>query len=257
MKELEFFSAWFCPYAQRAWIALEHHKLPFKKLDGLLPDQPGTDFVGYIKNPRLLELNPKGLVPTISEGEGTPPVYESLFCIEYADELAKAVGSPTPSLFPGTPAERASLRVKADWVNRKCCSPFYQVLVRSDQKDREQGLADLIAGIDELEEMAKASSGPYLMGKQMTAVDIAFIPWAHRIMVCKVFDRFRGPKFAIDMTKRPHLSAWLDTVMNLPAVQATLADTEALSDTYKRYADGTAQSQVGEALRQGKAADSV
>jgi len=53
---LEFFSAWFCPYAQRAWIALEHHGLKYNKVEGLLPDAPGQDFKGYKKHPRLLEL---------------------------------------------------------------------------------------------------------------------------------------------------------------------------------------------------------
>ena len=53
---LEFFSAWFCPYAQRAWIALEHHGLKCSKVEGLLPDAPGQDFKGYKKHPRLLEL---------------------------------------------------------------------------------------------------------------------------------------------------------------------------------------------------------
>ena len=53
---LEFFSAWFCPYAQRAWTALEHHGLKYSKVEGLLPDAPGQDFKGYKKHPRLLEL---------------------------------------------------------------------------------------------------------------------------------------------------------------------------------------------------------
>ena len=53
---LEFFSAWFCPYAQRAWIALEHHGLKYNKVEGLLPDAPGQDFKGYKKHPKLLEL---------------------------------------------------------------------------------------------------------------------------------------------------------------------------------------------------------
>eukprot|EP00438_Fugacium_kawagutii_P028710 Skav229184 [mRNA] locus=scaffold1004:268023:268682:- [translate_table: standard] len=112
---LEFFSAWFCPYAQRAWIALEHHGLKYSKVEGLLPDAPGQDFKGYKKHPRLLELNPKGLVPTLCE-DGMPPVYESAICVEYIDELAAGRGNS--SLMPGSPAERAALRLKVDWINK-------------------------------------------------------------------------------------------------------------------------------------------
>lgn len=248
--ELEFFSAWFCPYAQRAWIALEHHGLPYKKVEGLLPDKPGEQFVGYIKNPRLLELNPKGMVPTISEGPGSPPVYESLVCVEYVDEVAGA--GAAGSLLPGRACERAQLRVQADWVNRECCSPFYQVLVRKDQAERKAAFAALVAGIDALE--AKLASSPYLAGDSLTIVDLAYIPWAHRVLVCKVVETYRGPDFAVDMARRPRLAAWMARVFALPAVKVTLAQPEELLATYKRYADGTAQSQVAEAVRQGRAA---
>eukprot|EP00434_Breviolum_minutum_P030446 symbB.v1.2.026925.t1/scaffold2698.1/size85437/1 len=116
---LEFFSAWFCPYAQRAWIALEHHGLKYNKVEGLLPDAPcSQDFKGYKKHPRLLELNPKGLVPTLCE-DGMPPVYESAVCVEYIDELAqRSGGNLDRTLMPGSPAERAALRLKVDWINK-------------------------------------------------------------------------------------------------------------------------------------------
>lgn len=256
--EVEFFSAWFCPYAQRAWIALEHHGVPYKKVEGLLPDKPGEDFVGYIKNPRLLELNPKGLVPTLSEGPSSPPVYESLVCVEYIDELAGGpIPSAAPSLLPGPPSQRAELRLQADWVNKNCCSPFYQILVRKDQAEREAALQALNAGVDDLEATVEAIGGPFLAGEAMSIVDLAFIPWAYRIMVCKILERYRGPSFALDMTNRPHISKWIETVFALPAVKATLADPEELTLTYKRYADGSAKSQVAEAVRQGKQAHTV
>ena len=63
---LEFFSAWFCPYAQRAWIALEHHGMKYRKVEGLIPDAPGDDFKGYKKHPRLLELKLERFRATVS-----------------------------------------------------------------------------------------------------------------------------------------------------------------------------------------------
>eukprot|EP00435_Cladocopium_sp_Y103_P003993 s3117_g1.t1 len=234
---LEFFSAWFCPYAQRAWIALEHHGLKYSKVEGLLPDAPGQDFKGYKKHPRLLE-NPKGLVPTLCE-DGMPPVYESAVCVEYIDELAARSGGNS-SLMPGSPAERAALRLK--------------VLVRTSTDDRKAALETLKNSIDELEAWIQ---GPYILGKQLTAADIAFIPWAYRILHCKILERFRGPDYGIELATRPKLAKWLEVVMAVDAVKATLAEPEALCGTYKRYADNTALSKVAEAVRQGKTADSV
>jgi len=64
--------------------------------------------------------NPKGLVPTLCE-DGMPPVYESAVCVEYIDELAsrdRSGGHFFHTLMPGSPAERAALRLKVDWINK-------------------------------------------------------------------------------------------------------------------------------------------
>mmetsp|Transcript_20229 Transcript_20229/g.36687 ORF Transcript_20229/g.36687 Transcript_20229/m.36687 type:complete len:264 (+) Transcript_20229:53-844(+) len=253
-EPLEFFSAWFCPYAQRAWIALEHHGLKYQKVEGLLPDAPGDDFAGYKKHPRLLELNPKGLVPTLCEGSGSSPVFESAVCVEYVDELASKSGTAAASLLPGSPSERAALRLEADWVNKNLCSPFYVVLVSKSLEDRKAAFDKIVASLDDLEARAKL---PFLIGDVMTAVDVSFIPWAHRIFTCKILETYRGSDFAIDLSKRPKLTQWLERVLALPSVKATLAETSALVPVYKRYADGTAKSKVADAVRQGKAADTV
>jgi Glutathione S-transferase len=105
---MNFYSAWFCPYAQRAWLTLEHHKIPFEYVESLTvkDDQKEGDH-GYQKTPRLLELNPKGLVPTLE----FPPQYnfpksvqleklkqvgnslvlsESIDCIEFLNDMARS-----------------------------------------------------------------------------------------------------------------------------------------------------------------------
>lgn len=97
---------------------------------------------------------------------------------------------------------------------------------------------------------------PYFYG-DFTALDIAFIPWAYRILHCKILERFRGPSFAVSLESRPKLRGWLARVLELKAVRATLASEAALSGTYQRYAENTAMSQVAEAVRQGRTADSV
>ena len=56
---------------------------------------------------------------------------------------------------------------------------------------------------------------------------------------------FAGPAFALDLATRPKLAKWLDSVLATEAVKATLAEPEALCGTYKRYADTTALSKVG------------
>ena len=51
-------SAWFCPFAQRTWIALVH-----KKVDFVYKEQDLRN-----KSPELLTINPRGLVPALEIG---------------------------------------------------------------------------------------------------------------------------------------------------------------------------------------------
>ena len=113
---LRFFSAWFCPYAQRAWIALEHTGVPFERIEALKLNE---DRNSYWKDERLIAVNPKGLVPTLTlspravavaggegksgDGEGgeeggavgvsgasskIPMVTDSLVCVEFIEDMA-------------------------------------------------------------------------------------------------------------------------------------------------------------------------
>lgn len=53
-------TAWFCPFAQRARIALEEKGIGYEAVESL--EVVGD---GYKKNPDLLQYNPSGLVPVL------------------------------------------------------------------------------------------------------------------------------------------------------------------------------------------------
>ena len=50
------YSAWFCPFAQRSWIALVHKNVDFQYQE----QDP------YDKTPEWLTINPRGLVPALA-----------------------------------------------------------------------------------------------------------------------------------------------------------------------------------------------
>ena len=54
-KATKLYSAWFCPFAQRTWIALLEKGVDFE----LVEINP------YDKTPEFLAVNPLGLVPTL------------------------------------------------------------------------------------------------------------------------------------------------------------------------------------------------
>ena len=80
-------SSWFCPFAQRAWIALNHRGIAYDWVEALDWNADGS----YKKAPVLLAHNPQGLVPTIIGRHGSGEVVtESSICVEFADDFAAA-----------------------------------------------------------------------------------------------------------------------------------------------------------------------
>ncbi len=68
------YSAWFCPFAQRAWLALLEKGVEFD----LIEVDP------YKKTAEWLQISPRGMVPVlVHEGRS---IFESSVCIEYIDE---------------------------------------------------------------------------------------------------------------------------------------------------------------------------
>lgn len=254
----KFMSAWFCPYAQRAWIALNHHRVPYEKIEALTlklaPGETLKDAKGYEKHPLLLKHHPGGLVPTIVDSlEQQPAVYDSLICVQFADELASAKAEPGAALLlPRDPVERARARMWADWVDKNVSSPFYSVLVPKDPERRKSGFEKLREGLLKFQSNL---SGPFFLGKNLSIVDIAAIPWAFRIFTCSAFERYRGPELTLNRQEFGPLLKWLDACLALESVSETLPDKEKLIDTYQRYADGTAESKVADAVRAGKNAN--
>eukprot|EP00123_Amoebidium_parasiticum_P013630 comp22068_c1_seq1/m.32137 comp22068_c1_seq1/g.32137 ORF comp22068_c1_seq1/g.32137 comp22068_c1_seq1/m.32137 type:complete len:262 (-) comp22068_c1_seq1:124-909(-) len=246
-------SAWFCPYAQRAWVAIGEKGLERDADYELIECLEVSEDV-YKKKPLLLEANPKGLVPVILDQRpgrneedaasathlGTV-VIESLVVMEYLDEAF----STGRNLMPTCPGKRAKTRVWFDAINRTICTPFYQALIRQEEADQKKAIEDLTNG---LSAFAKELHGLYFFGEEFSAVDIAILPWVYRLYLLEHHRGFSMP----NTPEFDKLRTWMDATFSRPAVKATLADKEQLLKMYARYARGSVQSKVGEAIRAGK-----
>ena len=275
---LYYMSAWFCPFAHRATLALEHHgdHVTYEWVEALgwekrkatgashdkgAPIDTSHENWYHFKAPELMKHNPLGMVPTLvseatfledtSKGPLKPPVRESLVSIEFVDELVN--GGSTP-IMPTCPYERAKARVAADVVNKQICSKYYHVLVRQDKREQQEGFEALLKGIEEFggELQDDKDSGPFFGGNMTPGlVDYALFPWAHRI---PVFEHYRGKNFAIPKNtnnlKKYH--KWLDAMTQLPHVKKTLPPWDDYLKHIGRYADGSARSKVANAVRDGR-----
>jgi glutathione S-transferase len=270
--KFRYLSAWFCPFAHRSTIALEHHRerVDYEWVESLGWYQKESEEGGekewyyHWKADELKRVNPSALVPTLipiaidlvsgqDMMDEAKAVWESLVTVDYIDMVSQAQGRDRLVPFDN-PYETARCRIWSDKVNRECCSPYYDVLVRQDSKERLEYFQKLLVGLSAFSKELEKTSGPtFLADSQLSNVDIALIPWAFRYYVLQ---HYCGPEFVISRTN-PQLQsyhAWYDHVMQLECVRRTLPDRDRYLDHIRKYADGTARSKVANAVRRGVAA---
>jgi len=268
--KFRYLSAWFCPFAHRATLALEHHaeRVDYEWVEALgweqREDESGVTGTGkewwyHWKADELRRANPSALVPTLipvdpvsGEADESKSVYESLVTIDFVDQISGASGKDR--LVPEDPYEAARCRIWADKVNRDLCSPYYGVLVRKVDEERREHFEKLLSGLKAFSSELRKTTGPlFLADAQLSNVDLALLPWAFRYYV---FEHYRGPSFAIS-TDDPELEPyheWHEHVLGLDCVKRTLPDKDEYLEHIGKYADSSARSKVANAVRRGVAA---
>ena len=268
--KFRYLSAWFCPFAHRATLALEHHasRVDYEWVEALGWDQrpdknnvtgTGKEWWYHWKADELKRSNPSALVPTLipidssGKSDEKKSVYESLVTIDFVDQVSGASGEDR--LVPEDPYEAARCRVWADKVNRELCSPYYGVLVRIDEEERMENFENLIKGLTAFSKELVKTPGPlFLANGQLSNVDLALVPWAYRYYV---FEHYRGEKYVITPELYPELQPyfdWYDHVMEVDAVKRTLPDKDRYLEHIGKYADSSARSKVANAVRRGVSA---
>mmetsp|Transcript_28799 Transcript_28799/g.81126 ORF Transcript_28799/g.81126 Transcript_28799/m.81126 type:complete len:287 (+) Transcript_28799:111-971(+) len=266
---LKYFSAWFCPFAHRATIALHHHSqlLNWEWVESLgwekrpstdanirgQSDEPLHENWYHWKHPDLLKHTPEGLIPTVVDSKGRS-IHESLVVVEYLDALAKQSAQQQGKeelykpLVSGDPILQAQARLDAEKVNQKLCSPYYTMLVRTDPAEQRQAFDRLLLDLDEFQADLK---GPFFFGDSLSSVDIALLPWAQRFYI---LEHHRG--FVIPPEMRKY-HQWLAACRALSCVSVTTPDTDEYLQHIGRYADASARSKVANAVRSGRTAHEI
>ena len=275
IPKFRYLSAWFCPFAHRATLALEHHKqagrIDYEWVEALGWEQradennvtgTGKEWWYHWKAEELRRANPSALVPTlipiVQRADGTTfndeakAVYESNVCIQYIDEVSGAAGKD--KLVPSDPYEAARVRVWAEKLNKDCCSPYYGILVRKEEEERKEHFEHLIKGLRAFSKELEKTDGPlFLADAQLSMADLSLLPWAYRFYI---FEHYRGKSFVIPEDD-PSLKAyheWCNHVFELDSVKRTLPDKDRYLVHIGKYADSSARSKVANAVRRGVAA---
>ncbi|KAF9486043.1 glutathione S-transferase [Pholiota conissans] len=227
-QDLVFYAGWFCPYVQRAWVALEEKGIPYQY----------KEVNPYKKEPHFLSINPKGLVPAL-EYRGKA-LYESLVLLEFFEDAFPG----TKPLLPADPADRALARMAIDQLN-KTFIPAFQRLLPAKEPEKQAALREEV--YEALRKFSKGIKGPYYLGEEFSAVDVAIVPWIVRDYVLA---EHRGYNRA-DVS--PQWKAYADLVEKRESVLNTSSLRDHLVDIYDRYLRNEAMSQAAIAIRAGRA----
>lgn len=96
-------------------------------------------------------------------------------------------------------------------------------------------------------------AGPWFLGSDMSLVDISLAPWARRLWL---IDHYKPGGLGIPLEGGDEIwvrwRKWMEAVDGRPSVKDTWSDDERYLLAYKRYAEDTTGSQVGQATRQGQ-----
>jgi len=181
-----------CPYCARVRIALAEKGLGYETVEIDLSDRPAW----------LYTKNPSGKVPVLEEDRGFV-LPESLVIMEYLEERF-----PEPPFWPADPAERALGRLWLDRFDVRLGGDYY-ALRRGAQSELDTRLHELDAALE---------AQPFLSGREYGLADIGYVPWILRAR----------SNLGVDLEPYEALSAWLELLMERPAIAAELELTAAL-----------------------------
>lgn len=246
------YGAWFCPFVQRTWIALEEKGAPYQWHE-INPYEDGqfgkaTKLALPLEEkrrryPDFVAASPSGLVPAMVH-EGSP-LSGSMVCLEFIEEQ----WPHRAPLLPAAATERAQVRQWSTFASEKIIPHYYKMLMAQDEAGREAAKRSVLSGLATWSDaMHTQESGPFFLGKQFSYADVALFPWVERLLtVGAAYRKFELP----EEPRFDRLRAWHEACRARPSVRATLADDSKLVANYAGYADNSATSTVAKSVRGG------
>ncbi|KIY73664.1 hypothetical protein CYLTODRAFT_416694 [Cylindrobasidium torrendii FP15055 ss-10] len=260
-QDIVLFGACFCPFVQRAWVALEALGIPYN-----------LDIYQSPKPQELLEVSPKGLVPALKLQQYQPAraLNESTVIMEYLEDLAAT--TTQKSLMPpkSNPYARALVRLMSDAVNRALVPSFYKYLQAQDPEAQVQdgtefheAIAQLVALLQRAETEIVGGDGSAGPGEAQALgaglglwidtndalgwVDILAGPWLYR--ATNVLTHYRG----LELPASPRFHAYLNRLFSHTDFKKTCSTEGLYLDSYERYAFNRPNtSQVADAINAGR-----
>ncbi len=259
MAEFVLYNAPQSTCSQRVRYAMHAKGLPFeeRKLDLFSGDQ---------LKPEYLAINPNGVVPALVH-EGVP-VIDSAVILEYLEDIAP----DTAPMRPKDPREVARLRAMMRFVDEVptpairipsyniAFLPHYQSMTEEEfqalcdskplrreflmrmgrtgfpEADMNEALGRLRRGVERMAQWLDQNGGPWLMGRDLSLVDVAVMP-----VIVRMDDINLGHLW----DDLPAVGSWLDAIRATAPFKPTYYHGALLTEKYPHLANLKAQAKEG------------
>lgn len=190
---IKLYSSPVCPDSHRTRIVLAEKELPIDVIDVESDVVPAE----------LLEFNPYGSLPTIVDRDTV--LFESSVVNEYLDERY-----PHPPLKPGSPAERAQMRLSVLRIERELYPLYINLEKASKKAEARKKLCDYLDVMD-----SYFARQTYFVSEVYTLADVAMAPVMWRL-----------PLQGVDTGPWQNLEAYMDRLFERPAFERSLSESE-------------------------------
>jgi len=181
------------PDSHRTRIVLAEKELPSEIVD-VEDDETSKE---------LQDINPVGKLPTLEDRSTV--LFEASVVNEYLDERY-----PHPPLKPGSPAERAQMRLAVLRIEQELF-PIYEALEKAtDKTEGRKQISDYLEALD-----TYLARQEYFVGECYTLADISLAPILWRLS-----------PMGVDTARWSHLEAYMDRLFERPAFERSLSEHE-------------------------------
>jgi len=202
------------PFAWRVMLTLAVKGLDYESK--LLEFSKGEN-----KSPAYLQLNPRGKVPTLKDGDFV--VYESLAIMAYLDRKY-----PTPPLFGDSPAETGQI-----WRTISECESY--LVSAGDKVVRPIFFGKGLDKVDEIQQAAQTirqelttvdeqvAHSNWLVGEQISAADISVFPLVQLLLRAASKEAAQPLNLGLLPLAQtfPNIAKWVERIEALPNYQRT------------------------------------
>ncbi len=221
-EKIKLYSAWYCPFAQRAWLSLLVNKRDFKYIE----------IDPYNKTEEWMRISKGfGTAPVVIEDETT--LVDSLDILKYFDN-PKTGTNYSPEI-----------EETLSFINKDLIPSFYRFLKATNDEDLKKTRAEFTIFLNKFSNEIN-EKGQYYLGQNFSIVDLAFIPFAYRIDL--LLRHYKEYIVAKEVKNFARYQQWYEAIIKAEFFKETKTGMdnydEELINFYKVYSEGGGQEDV-------------